>query len=261
MSFSSAIGILLGMVIIFVSIIETGMDPKFFLNFHGIVIVLGGTFCVGAITYPIPKLFSLIKIFFLRVIGKQQTNYQGSIELFLELNKKVSIGTVSLNEAVPGIRHEFMKEAVGLVASGILTEREIRTTLEHRIVTTEEQLMHDAKIFQMLGRFPPAFGLLATTLGMIALLQIVGQPGSEKLIGPAMSIGLVGTFYGITLANFFFLPIAEALVTRAEEEVALRKMMVEGAILLKSQVNPIMMRESLNSFVLPKDRVTRKVAA
>jgi chemotaxis protein MotA len=120
--------------------------------------------------------------------------------------------------------------------------------------------MHEANMFKAIGKYPPAFGLLATTLGMIALLQQIGKPGAEKLIGPAMSIGLVGTLYGIALANLVFLPIAEALAEKTEEEIALRKMIIEGAVLLKQRVNPVYMRESLNSYLLPRDRVRRKAA-
>jgi chemotaxis protein MotA len=116
-------------------------------------------------------------------------------------------------------------------------------------------------MFRTIGRFPPAFGLLATTLGMIGVLQRIGSPDSQKLIGPAMSVGLIGTLYGIGMANLIFLPIAENLTERTQEEVALRKLIIEGAVLLKQQVNPVSMRESLNSFLLPVDRVTRKAAA
>lgn len=76
-----------------------------------------------------------------------------------------------------------------------------------------------------------------------------------------MSIGLIGTLYGIGLANLIFLPIGENLSERAHEEIRLRKMIIEGAVLLKQQVNPVTMRESLNSFLMPKERVTRKAAA
>src|SRR5947199_10423423 len=106
-------------------------------------------------------------------------------------------------------------------------------------------------MLRAIGRFPPAFGLLATTLGMIGLLQKIGQPDSQKLIGPAMSIGLIGTLYGIALANLVFIPIAENLTERTVEEITLRKMIVEGACMLRAQVNPITMREGLNSFLTP----------
>jgi chemotaxis protein MotA len=75
-----------------------------------------------------------------------------------------------------------------------------------------------------------------------------------------MSVGLIGTLYGIALANMVFLPIAENLVERTREEMTLRRMMVEGVIMLKSQTNPVAMREGLNSFLLPGERVNKKAA-
>jgi chemotaxis protein MotA len=132
--------------------------------------------------------------------------------------------------------------------------------LEQRLETIEHLYLHEANMFKTIGKYPPAFGLLATTLGMIALLQKIGQPGAEKMIGPAMAIGLVGTLYGIAMANLIFLPIADALLEKTEEEMALRRMILEGAMLLKQRVNPVYMRESMNSFLLPSDRIRRKAA-
>lgn len=257
MNFSSFFGVLLGLAVIGGSLYESGMDMMFFLNFHGVVIVCGGTLAAASISFPLRKVMSLMKVFLLRVLGKHRVDFQGTIEQMLDANKKLTIGLASLKEAVPMIKHPFAAEAVALVASGVLSEKEIREILEQRVKTTEKRLMYEANMFKSIGKFPPAFGLLATTLGMIALLQSVGKPGSEKLIGPAMSIGLVGTLYGIALTNMVFLPIAENLIHATEEEMALRRMVVEGACMLKAQANPLAMRENLNSFLLPKDRVKK----
>jgi len=218
------------------------------------------TLAAASISFPIVQVISLLKVFLLRVLGAHRVDYASVIAQLLELNKKASLGLSGLNEHLPSIRHEFLREAVALVATGILNETEIRTALDQRIKTTEARLGHEANMFRTIGRFPPAFGLLATTLGMIGVLQKLGTPDSQKLIGPAMSVGLIGTLYGIALANLIFLPIAENLQLRTEEEVLLRRMIVEGVVLLKMQVNPITLRESLNSFLLPKDRVVRKAA-
>lgn len=258
---TALIGISIGLGVILASLHETGMDMGFFLNFHGLVIVCGGTLAAAATSFPMGKILMLAKVFILRLLGKNKVDYQGTIEQMLELNKKLSLGLVGSQEAVGGIKNQFLKEAVTLVVDGVLSEREIRAVLDQRLKTVEHHYMHEANMFKTIGKYPPAFGLLATTLGMIALLQKIGQPGAEKLIGPAMAIGLVGTLYGIALANLVFLPISEALVEKTEEEIALRKMIIEGAVLLKQRVNPVYMRESLNSFLLPKDRVVRRKAA
>lgn len=260
MNLSSIFGVLLGLGIMLVSIYESGMEFAFFLNFHGIVIVMGGTLAAASVSFKMSKILSLLKVFFLRVLGRNKVDYHGTIEQILDLNKKITIGTTSVGDLLPSIQHPFLKEGAQLVASGVLNEKELRSALEQRVKTTETRYMNEANMFASIGRFPPAFGLLAATLGMIALLQQLGKPGAEKLIGPAMSIGLVGTLYGIALANFVFLPIAENLKERTREEIALRKMIIEGVVMLKSQVNPVSLREHLNSFLLPGDRVVKKAA-
>jgi len=260
MNFSSLFGCISGVLIMYFALHATTDKLEMFLDPHSILIVVGGTTAAASISFPIRDVISLLKVFFLRVLGKHHADYQGAISQILELNKKAVLGVTALNESLPSIKHEFLKEAVALVASGVLTEVEIRSALEQRLKTVEGRFMHEANMFRTIGRFPPAFGLLATTLGMIALLQKIGQPDSQKLIGPAMSIGLIGTLYGIAVANLVLIPIAENLTERTQEEVALRRMIIEGAIMLKAQVNPITLRENLNSFLLPKDRVTRKAA-
>jgi chemotaxis protein MotA len=260
MNFSSIFGIILGGSVMYAALIATSKNIMMFLDLHGILIVCGGTAAAASISFPVMEIISLLKVFFLRVLGRHQKNYREVINQILELNKKASLGVGSISEFIPSLKHEFLREAAGLVATGVLTEPEIRATLEQRLKTVEVRLMHEANMFRTIGKFPPAFGLLATTLGMISLLQKIGQPDSQKLIGPAMSIGLIGTLYGIALANLVFLPIAENLTERTHEEMMLRKMIVEGILLLKSQVNPITMRERLNSYLLPKYRVTRKAA-
>ena len=260
MNFSSAFGVLFGIGILLAALRATTPNLEYFLDLHGILIVVGGTAAAASISFPLKELFYLVRVFLSRVLGRHKTNHQEVITQLLELNKKTTMGLSVLKESLPGVKDEFLREGVALVATGVLTESEIRMSLEQRIKTIEARLMHEANMFRTIGRFPPAFGLLATTLGMIGLLQKLGSPDSQKLIGPAMSVGLIGTLYGIALANLVFIPIAENLHSRTQEEIALRRMIVEGIIMLKSQVNPITMRESLNSFVLPQYRITKKAA-
>jgi len=260
MNFSSLFGVLFGIGVMFFALRHTSDNLAFFFDLHGMLIVMGGTLAAASISFPVIKVVSLLKVFFLRVLGRHHVDYQTAIQQILDLNKKAAVGVTALSDSLPTIQHEFLRESVALVAAGVLSEKEIRQALEQRLRTIEKEFMHEANMFRTIGRFPPAFGLLATTLGMIAVLQKIGQPDSQKLIGPAMSIGLIGTLYGIGLANLVFIPIAENLTERTHEEMALRRLMVEGACLLKAQVNPITLRENLNSFLLPRDRVVRKAA-
>ncbi len=262
MNYSSLLGIICGLATFFGSLLSTGSSIRFFIDLRGILIVVGGTLSAASISFPIAKVLALMKVFFLRVLGRHQIDRQTMITQFLEINKRLAASDSGAVEGMlPQLNHEFFKEAVQLVHQGVLTASEIQRTLDTRLKTIEVRYLQEANMFRVIGRFPPAFGLLATTLGMITLLQKIGEADSQKMIGPAMSIGLIGTLYGISLANLMLIPIAENLTERTHEEVRLRKMIIAGAVLLKNQASPLLLREHLNSYLLPGERVTRQKAA
>jgi chemotaxis protein MotA len=261
MNTSSIIGLVLGIGVLYSALDATSSDFRFFLDYHGMLIVLGGTLAAASISFSLADVLRLTRVFMTWVLVKNEFNYQDVIQNILDINKKMNAGVTDTNDLLQGVHHDFLKEGVTLLAAGVLKDREVREVLEQRLKTLEIRYLNDANMFRVIGRFPPAFGLLATTLGMIGLLQKIGQPDSQKLIGPAMSVGLIGTLYGIALANLFFIPIAESLTEKATSEVTLRRMIIEGTLLLKSQVSNLVIREQLNSYLLPRERLQRKMAA
>ena len=72
--------------------------------------------------------------------------------------------------------------------------------------------------------------------------------------GPAMAIGLVATLYGISLTIFNFIPIAENLSTLNSEDYAARKMILEGLLMIKRKIHPILVEEKMKSYLLPTER-------
>ncbi|MBO9666357.1 MAG: MotA/TolQ/ExbB proton channel family protein, partial [Bdellovibrio sp.] len=103
--------------------------------------------------------------------------------------------------------------------------------------------------------FPPAFGLLGATLGMISLLQTLGEPGAQDRIGPAMATALVATFYGLLTANLVLIPIAEKLSSVSQADMTLREIIKEGVLLVHEKKHPIFIREYLRSFLPPAQRI------
>ena len=77
------------------------------------------------------------------------------------------------------------------------------------------------KGFKTMAKFPPAFGMMGTVLGLIALLQSLGNPDAKSQIGPAMAIALVTTLYGIAINNLAIIPMGESLTkaTASDQKV------------------------------------------
>ncbi len=148
-----------------------------------------------------------------------------------------------------------------VLIEGFLSPDEIYHLLNLRARTIFIRYSEDARKFKAIGKFPPAMGLMGAVLGMIALLQTLGKPGAEENVGPAMSIALVATLYGIAVANLIILPIGENLADGAREIHLKNRIIVEGIKLILEKKNRILFAEQLNSFLLPQERVDWKAVS
>jgi chemotaxis protein MotA len=135
-----------------------------------------------------------------------------------------------------------------------ISPEQLRDLLETRVKTHYKAYMAEADIFRTISKFPPAFGLMGTTLGMIALLKSLGSPGASASIGPSMAVALIATLYGVALTNFIFIPIAENLSKQTQEDSVSRQMVVEGIMLISEGVPTSYIEAKLHSFLLPSQR-------
>ena len=106
-------------------------------------------------------------------------------------------------------------------------------------------------MFETMGTFSPAFGMLGTLIGLIHMLTNLDTPDA---VGPGMATALVTTFYGSVLANMVFLPIANKLKHRSAEEIFRKEAIIEGVLSIQAGDNPRIVQEKLKSFVAPKQR-------
>jgi chemotaxis protein MotA len=110
-------------------------------------------------------------------------------------------------------------------------------------------------VFKGMGDSAPAFGMIGTLIGLVQMLASMDDPSS---IGPAMAVALLTTLYGVLLANFIFLPLAEKLSLRSEQERLNKSIIVEAAIGINRGISPLVLEESLKIFLSPKQREHEK---
>jgi len=143
-----------------------------------------------------------------------------------------------------------------------LPEDDIRNIMETRVVNRELREDAEANVFKTMGAFAPAFGMVGTLVGLVAMLFAMGAPAGAGTdvdpaakLGQAMGVALITTFYGAILANLLFLPIAAKLRSRIEKRNITQNMIIDGVVMLKIRKHPILVREFLNSYLAPRDRV------
>ncbi len=253
----------IAIVSVMVGGVVTTITPKeyhLFLDLPALFLVIGGTLGVAAFTVQLDRVGVLLKAFFIRLIKGKRVNQQDLVKevmIAAELYRKGE----GLLEISNKCTDHFFKEGLILFNDNILKGEELIDVLSDRVRNMNAHYLEEAARFKNLAKFPPAYGLMGTVLGMIALLSNLGGADAMKMIGPAMGTCLIATFMGIVMANVFILPIGDSLADNAKEIHQKNKMIVEGIRLITLKTNPIIVAERLNSFLLPNERLDWKVVA
>ena len=108
------------------------------------------------------------------------------------------------------------------------------------------------KVVELVGRCGPAFGMIATLLGLILMLGSLSKPDT---VGPSMAIALIGTLYGALLANLICIPLGEKLGYMSHEEQLVRQIVIRGILAIQAGDNPRVVRQKLDMFIPPPLRI------
>jgi chemotaxis protein MotA len=232
--------------------LAAGENYKIFFDPHALAIVIGGTLAAGLISFPLPEIIKAFRAVML-IFGKETFSFESYISQITSLAKQVreikSYDSVDMTK----IKDPFLRSGLQMLKDGIHTSEDIREILEARIHFNQARENAQSYIFGTLARLSPAFGLIATLIGLIDMLSKMSGGEMNKL-GGSMAIALIATFYGVTLGNLIFTPLGEKLKRRTEEDVIFKTMIVEGIVLLNEFQHPFIVEDRLNSYVPAKKR-------
>lgn len=246
---STLLGLIAGIGLILWGIVKDSPLTAF-VDMSSVFIVFGGTLGAAMVRHSkdeVLNLFRLIKV----VFTESKHSPMSIIQVLVGMAEKARReGLLSLEEDAQEVDDPFLHKGIQLVVDGTDPEL-VRNVLEIEISFLEERHRSGQQIFETLGEFSPAFGMLGTLIGLI---QMLGGLDDPEAVGPGMAKALITTFYGSLAANMFFLPMAGKLRMRSEREVLLRQMIVEGVLSIQAGENPRMVEEKLKSFLAPKQR-------
>lgn len=245
-------GLVVGLALIVWSIVSGGSSLGSFVDVPSVIIVIGGTFAATFIAVPMPKLLGIGGVFSKAMQGAGN-NAPEIITKIIELaNIARREGLLALEEAVGQVNDDFLKKGVMLIVDGTDPEL-VKSILETELSYIEGRHGEGKGIFDTIGSLAPAFGMIGTLIGLVAMLNALDDPSS---IGPAMAVALLTTFYGSVIANLLCIPVAKKLGTKSAEEILTREIMIEGLLSIQAGENPRIIEEKLKAFLSPKVRKT-----
>lgn len=244
MDIATVIGLITG-----VSLLAWGILSKSeagpFLDGGSAAIVFGGSVAAALISFPIQNLLGVAKV----VRNCFFTKSRDPHDLIFDMVKYAEVarrdGILALENVTAGIRDPFLVSGIQMAVDGTdpdLIDKILMSDLE----AVEARHAEGKALFDNIGKFAPAFGMIGTLIGLVIMLQNMNDPSK---IGPGMAVALLTTLYGAVLANLFALPMAEKLGLRSREEVLLKMVVIKGVMAIQSGDNPRIVEQKLKTFL------------
>jgi chemotaxis protein MotA len=217
-------------------------------DFVAFFVVMFGTSAVMLISRPATPFKSLM-------IKFSQKFFLGSSTLKKSASQcwEVSLKREPLKEA-RNIDEQILNDGLELMSLGF-TKEKTTEILSQRYHQFENQMMLLSAWFKRNAKYPPAFGLAGTVLGLIHLMRGISAGIDSKETGLRMAVALVATFYGLILSNLVLNPIGEWLIEEAKKDQQKAEMAIETVGLMMEGVNIVEVQERINSFLDPSDRL------
>lgn len=250
-NYSTALGILLSIMLFIFIILFAANNPLSLINLTGLVIVIGGTIAAIFLSYPLRDIKQSLKSLKLIFLYESLNPQKEVNEIIAVAQMWFNRDKLAIENIIDRINNPYLKTGFQLVVDNTPIE-DILSLLKWRIARLRAKEKTEANIFYSLAAYSPAFGMLGTLISMTNMLQIIEL---KDIAGISYNMGtaLVTTFYGLIMANLLFHPIAIKLERRTEHRIMIMSMVMEGISLIADRRSPSFIRETLKSFIMHYD--------
>ena len=251
MDLVTVLGLVFAFGLILAAIVNGGPLVPFF-DIPSVLIVIFGSAAALMVAFPLDRLTGvggvLRNCFF-----TQPRDLDKVLQLMQEMSGRVRKegGLLALEDMANDVDDEYLQRGVQMIVDGY-DPQSIQEVLYLEVEKLSDRHAAGADIFETLGAYAPAFGMIGTLVGLVHML---GALEDVATIGPAMATALLTTFYGSVLANVVAIPIAKKLTIRSEEEVAEKMLMAHGLLSILAGENPRFMTERLRVQLPPTQRM------
>ena len=241
-----AIGLVLGGILL-----SSPLGP--FIDIPSMMIVAGGATAALFTAMPLGQVLKVIsvikKAFFMKPFNPVE-----SVTTLVKLAEVARRdGILSLeSKLAEGTYDPFLVQGLRMAIDG-QDPAIIEAALEQEVATIMERHSAGKAIFDNLGKYAPAYGMIGTLIGLVIMLKNMSDASS---LGPAMAVALITTFYGSMISNMFCMPLADKLKARSEEEVGAKILIIRGVMSIQAGDNPRVVQQKMLAFLNPRQRAS-----
>lgn len=237
-------------------VIMGGQPFLIFFSLGGLIIVLGGVVTVAFMSFNAEDvhkaLDTIIKMFKEPKNGVKE-NLHGDVTAIIQcaklLREKGGMRNFETLVGKIGIKDPFLKYALNMVMSEYPAD-EVRAMLETAADSNYEREIAPVEVLHAMTSHAPAFGMVGTLVGMVAMLCNLSDDISS--LGPSLAVAFLSTLYGVLSARILYIPAASKLRQKVDYNRNRNLLMTEGMVMLVDKKAPMYVQDRLNGFLRPE---------
>lgn len=234
---------LAGALVVLCLAVFLGGDPGLFLDLPSLLLVLGGTVFVVMVKFGAAQLAGSLAVAARAFVHRPEEPARIIARLLELASLSRHGGLLALkNQATP---NRFMAEGLKLVSEGHPPEL-LHQTLEKDRLLTLERHEWGQRIVLAVAEAAPAVGLAGTLVGLV---QMLGNLGDPRSLGPGMAVALLSTLYGVLLAHLLCYPLADKLRLRAAQQALVQSLVIDGLLAIQAGQSPRIMQDALQRYL------------
>ncbi len=233
------------MAAIAVGLYLDGGKPAQLLQPTAAFIVFGGTLGAVLIQFPTGILLCALKSLRQVFLDEADSGTHLIDDLLRYAQKARRSGLVSLDADLQDVKDPFLKKCLTLAVDGVLAS-DVRRTMELALDVEAEEEDCTARVFEAAGGFAPTIGILGAVIGLIQVMQHLGDLNE---VGRGIAAAFVATVYGVGAANLLLLPIAGRVKRLVQTKQTRREMMLEGVLEIMERISPTVLESRLRVYL------------
>ena len=240
---SVVIGLCASGALVFLGVIAGG-ELLQFISPVGFLLVIGGTIASTLVQFSVQDLRESLEAARNSLFIRDESTLD-RIRYLIGISRRIKDeGVLMLEQEAAATPDPFLRLGLEVTVDGQKPE-DVKRILQNEMRVANERSWRSVQVWETMGNFAPAMGLIGTLIGLI---QMLGALQDASTVGPAMSLALVATLYGAVSANLLFFPIAGKLRHFAHEKSQIKEVTLEALISIAASESPVMLEQRLQSF-------------
>lgn len=232
--------------------------PEIFFDVHGLFFIVGATLAAGLVAYPYSSLARTFDYLLWGLILKKNKDY---LKVSQEIAASRNAFFNSQNYMASEDAHPFFKESAMFLMNRNIDDSALKDVLRNRSDYFKKRYEEDAGVLKAMAKYPVSFGYISAVVSLLAVVpQMQSHPAEViSILFHGAALALSSIFWGLAIANFLILPVADSALKAADEDSMLRSLIIDGMVLIRTRATDDHFQAYLRGYLSLADRSEFKI--